>query len=436
MSTSCAKCGGSLSNPFDFSGISGDTCQCNTGGLVVESSAVPGGICCVVSVNGQTGVVVLDIDDIDLLGNQFFSETLVWASITAAPPIVFDNLSGLISHAYSGVVPGTYGSSSEIPIITVNITGHVTDINTTPIKINYNYGPNLEALGEVVGEGLAARIGVDTWALRVLTGTAGRIAITNTDGVAGNPIFDLVATAVTPGEYGGVLSWAKITIDAYGRITAAETIAMPAPTIPPHTHELGDLSNVDPTANTATTNDLLYWNGSEWIPGPTNTDMPLDSLTLAADVEAATSSLDIDATDLGQVINTVYRFADINDRYKVSISAILYIARADLPANPATSPIYGFQIGTVPAGHEPIHPVILSVPGTFQPTDIGLDNFDGSVSFAGTQVTASMSITINPDGEILLNVTGNSAFSAPTLSAVDQLIIPITVEYLTKLIVP
>lgn len=55
---------------------------------------------------------------------------------------------------------------------------------------------------------------------RVLTGTLGQISVT--DGGAGNDItLALLATAVTPGTYGGSNKYTQITVDAYGRITAA-----------------------------------------------------------------------------------------------------------------------------------------------------------------------------------------------------------------------
>lgn len=51
---------------------------------------------------------------------------------------------------------------------------------------------------------------------RVLTGTAGRISLT--DAGAGSTVtVDMVATAVTPGTY----ALATVTVDAYGRITSA-----------------------------------------------------------------------------------------------------------------------------------------------------------------------------------------------------------------------
>lgn len=53
---------------------------------------------------------------------------------------------------------------------------------------------------------------------RVLTGTAGRISIT--DGGANNPVtLDLIATGATPGTYTNPV----VTADAYGRITSIST---------------------------------------------------------------------------------------------------------------------------------------------------------------------------------------------------------------------
>ena len=50
---------------------------------------------------------------------------------------------------------------------------------------------------EALGNGIPARTAADTWAARTLTGTANRIVITNGDGVAGNPTFDIGTDVVT-----------------------------------------------------------------------------------------------------------------------------------------------------------------------------------------------------------------------------------------------
>lgn len=432
--SNCAKCGGSLSNPFSFSSISSDTCQCNTGPLVTESNALPGQVCCVVSVNGKSGVVVLDINDIDLLGNEFFSPELVWQCLEATTPIKFDVDNGIISHALSGVVAGTYGSETEIPVFTVNNTGHITGVTLKSIG-NVLLGANLEALGNVGGTGFAVRTAVNTWALRAFTGTAGRINVVNPSGIAGNPQFDLVVTAVTAGEYGGNMSWPKLTIDAYGRITHAETISMPSPTIPPHTHALGDLSNVDPTANTPNTGDALVWNGSEWVPSTSAINFSTSSITKEAILLAATSANDIDSVVGGTQINNLYRLADTAGRYKVSVNCIFYLLKSSLVGFPGSA-VEDLFIGTLPTGYRPMHPTYITGPTMFQPVKAGLKNSGGTTAFAGKQILYNLTYLLDTDGKIYLTISGNSDFTCPTLGGVDNVILPLTCEFLTKLIVP
>lgn len=78
---------------------------------------------------------------------------------------------------------------------------------------------DLTAIAALATNGVLVRTGTSTWATRTITGTAGRIGVTNGDGVSGAPTVDLVATAITPGTYNG------ITFDAYGRATGAVAVS-------------------------------------------------------------------------------------------------------------------------------------------------------------------------------------------------------------------
>ena len=62
-------------------------------------------------------------------------------------------------------------------------------------------GASLAALSVLASTGFIAQTGANTFADRTLTGTANQIDITNTAGVAGNPVFTLSATVDLPGTF-------------------------------------------------------------------------------------------------------------------------------------------------------------------------------------------------------------------------------------------
>jgi hypothetical protein len=80
-----------------------------------------------------------------------------------------------------------------------------TGIGVTPSGGTYTVAPanDLSAVEALSTTGVAVRTGVETWATRTITGTA-RIAVTNGDGVAGNPTLDIAQNSATTGQ---VLKW-------------------------------------------------------------------------------------------------------------------------------------------------------------------------------------------------------------------------------------
>lgn len=73
----------------------------------------------------------------------------------------------------------------------------------------------LTSIAALATFGFPAQTSAGVYSIRLLaTVSATRIVITNPDGVAGNPTFDLASGIVTPGTY------TKTTVDTYGRVTA------------------------------------------------------------------------------------------------------------------------------------------------------------------------------------------------------------------------
>ncbi len=105
------------------------------------------------------------------------------------------NLAELIDGAATLVLPPKTG-------IVVNCTG--TDF--------YSIGSSLAGTN---GAGLITRNSSGDFTPRSITGTAGRVGVTNGDGASGNPTIDLATSGITAGTY------TKLIVDVYGRATGS-----------------------------------------------------------------------------------------------------------------------------------------------------------------------------------------------------------------------
>ena len=439
--SNCTTCGGFLRDPFDLSTTTSSGCQCNTGGLVTESSALPTDTCCVSSVNGQVGVVNLTTANVPAAtGYSYYSDTLVAAFIDATTPIVFNTSTGTISHANSGATAGTYGGSTTYPVITVNATGHVTSVSTQSFSA-VSIGPNLTAIGALTGTGYLIRTGTNTWALRSLSGASGRVVLTYPDGVTGSTVIDLAASGVVAGTYGSSISYPVISVDIYGRVTNASSLVIPTPTFPPLTYSLGDLSNVDNAVDTtAAVNDVLYWTGTQWSYKSIAAGTVLyDSSTITPNGSwtVCTGDGDVDTSLMNQPINLVRKLDDPKFDNVTYIHYAVYITKASF-ATLATLTTLGTRkysndlaIGTLPVNYRPIHTV--SFPATAVLAGTSYWSTSHTTQFASTQVLDSISIVIKPNGTILMNLAyADATVLWATLGSVDYLIVPVSCSFPSK----
>jgi hypothetical protein len=364
-------------------------------------------------VNGQTGIVVLKITDIDLLGNQFFTNALAQAAISVTTPITYS--AGVIGHANSGATANTYGSSTLVPQLTIDAKGHVTAIANVALS-SVVIGPDLTAIEALTGTGYLIRTASNTWALRSLTGSSGRVALTYPDGVTGPTVIDLVASGVSAGTYGSAAMIPQVTFDIYGRATSATNIPVPATIIPAHTHTLGNLSNVNDAADAPTTNYYLKWSGSEWVAAAgALLTLELGTLTTTSPCLVATTDGD-GAIDTNNPSNKLIRLVDSAGIGHVQMSTTIYVEATTAEVAAVLSGIYYYelQVGTIPSNFRPTHNINVPLAGLFKAGKYW--NSVHTIQMTGNIIFPYSTVLIKPNGNVYVTWVVDGATTATMAS--------------------
>lgn len=133
-------------------------------------------------------------------------------------PVCGPLISSVQEQAGTGLIAKTAAGTAATRSIVAPAAGlTVTNGNGVSGNPTLALANDLAALEGLAGTGMPARTAADTWVQRTVAGTAGRVSVTNGDGVSGNPTIDLVASGVTAG------TWNQVTVDAYGRVTSGAT---------------------------------------------------------------------------------------------------------------------------------------------------------------------------------------------------------------------
>ncbi len=116
-----------------------------------------------------------------------------------------------IALSNTGVTAGSYGSATDIPVLTINAQGQITAATTASVASNLN----------IAGDTGTDAVALLTDTLTISGGTGLSSVVTNN-----NVTINLDNTTVTPGTYGTASAVPVITVDAQGRITSASTTAV------------------------------------------------------------------------------------------------------------------------------------------------------------------------------------------------------------------
>ncbi len=126
--------------------------------------------------------------------------------------------------APSGVVAGTYGDSTNIPVVTVNTVGKVVNITTVPSNAASISSLNSEISNRTAADNLKVNKAGDTMTGQLVLPGGG----TGNDAITYNEAQSLISspTGVIVGSYGSATQVGTFTVNSTGDLTAAANVTI------------------------------------------------------------------------------------------------------------------------------------------------------------------------------------------------------------------
>lgn len=114
----------------------------------------------------------------------------------------------------------TDGAVTDITVTQPEAGLRVTKTGTTGIvNLDFALSNDLAALEALTSNGVAVRVGENSWATREITGAAGQLVVTDGNGVSNNPVVGLAAVSLANEG-----SFVKVSTDEYGRVSGTTAV--------------------------------------------------------------------------------------------------------------------------------------------------------------------------------------------------------------------
>ncbi len=176
-----------------------------------------------------TALVIFNTTTNEYQYNSSSSFSPLWTSLINSSLVGDATISsGTITLATTGVSSGTFGSQTQIPIISVDVKGRVTYLGSTTFS---SISSNLNSANIYVGNASNVATSVSI---------SGDVTLSNLGAIS------LTTTGVSSGTYGGTTSIPIIAVDTKGRVTYAGSTSFSSlsPTLNSANIFVGNASNV------------------------------------------------------------------------------------------------------------------------------------------------------------------------------------------------